>query len=118
MTNPSTGLPQDIIYFGPKYLNTIAELENNAVAKLGSMDEGSYDAFAEKMLKVAQEAGIANPKMAIGIKFKKGAHPFVSEQPYPIIKAEWSIFKKDAETMCEYMPKVFVVDGSKFTLPI
>ncbi len=25
--NPSTGLPEGIIYFGPKYLWTIAELE-------------------------------------------------------------------------------------------
>jgi hypothetical protein len=102
----------------PQYLWTIAELETNAVAQLGSMDEASYDVYMERMNKIAVENGIANPKLAIGIKFKEGAHLFLKEQPYPITKNEWSIFKNDAETMCEYMPKVFVVDGSKFVLPI
>ena len=116
--NPATGLPEGIQYFGPKYLWTVKELEQNAVAKLGSMTDGSYDDFEAKMLKIAKEAGIVKPKMAIGIKFKEGAHPFVKEQPYPITKEEWSVFKRDAQTMCEYMPKVFVIDGSKFTLPV
>lgn len=103
---------------GPQYLWTIAELELNAVAQLGSMDGASYDTYMARMNKIAVENGIANPKLAIGIKFKEGAHAFVTEQPYPITKNEWSVFKKDAETMCEYMPKVFIVDGSKFLLPI
>jgi hypothetical protein len=102
----------------PTYLWTIAELEANAVLKLGSMNEGSYESYIERMNKIAVENGIAKPTLAIGIKFKEGAHAFVSEQPYPITKNEWSIFKKEAETMCEYIPNVFVVDGSKFSLPI
>jgi hypothetical protein len=101
----------------PKYLLTIAELEANAI-ELGSMEEASYDTYVERMNKIAAEAGIARPKLAIGIKFKEGAHSSFEEQPYPITKGEWTVFKKDAETMCEYMPKVFVVDGSKFALPI
>ncbi len=118
MASQSTGLPSGVMYFGPKYLWTVAELEENAIAKLGSMDEGTYEDFAEKMLKIAKEAGIVQPKMGIGIKFKEGAHSFLKEQAYPITKNEWAVFKKDAETMCEYIPKVFVIDGSKFTLPI
>lgn len=42
---------------------------------------------------------------------------FVPEQPYAIKDAKkWSVIKKDAETMCEYIPKVFVIDGTKFKL--
>jgi hypothetical protein len=40
------------------------------------------------------------------------------ETPYPISKDEWDIFVSDARTMAEYMPRVFVVDGDKFTAPI
>ncbi|PIS01364.1 MAG: hypothetical protein COT84_02955 [Chlamydiae bacterium CG10_big_fil_rev_8_21_14_0_10_35_9] len=82
------------------------------------MDQTTYAECVEKMNKIAEEQGIIQPKLAIGIKFKEGAHAFVKEQPYPILEREWAIFKKDAETMCEYIPNVFVVDGSKFFLPI
>jgi hypothetical protein len=113
-----TGLPSGVVYHGPKYLWKIAELEENAIAKLGSMDEGSFEQFNAKMIEIATRLGISNPVMGIGIKFKPGAHSFVDEQTYPITKAEWVMFRNDAKTMCEYMPKVYVVDGLKFKLPI
>lgn len=101
------------------YLWTLEELYKNAYGEnLGSMDKGTYDEYQKKVNEVAKKAGIAKPKMAIDLKFKKGAHDFLSEQPYPINKDEWDVFLKDAKTMCEYIPRVFVVDGSKFSLPI
>ncbi len=119
MANQSTGVQSSkVVHCGPTYLMTVAELEKNAIATLGSMDEGTYEEFAEKMAKIAREAGIVQPKMGIGIKFKEGAHSFLTEQAYPITKNEWEVFRQDARRMCEYIPKVFVIDGSKFTLPI
>lgn len=70
------------------------------------------------MIQAAKITKVASPKMGIGLKFKEGASSFVTETAYPITKKEWSVFKKAAETQCEDMPQVFVIDGSKFTLPI
>ncbi|MGD2168671.1 MAG: hypothetical protein PVI40_00320 [Chlamydiota bacterium] len=117
MASAANTFPEGAFYCGPRYLWTIDELEENAIANLGPMDKTTYAECAEKMNKIAEEKGIIQPKLAIGIKFKEGA-AFVKEQPYPILEREWAIFKKDAETMCEYIPNVFVVDGSKFSLPI
>jgi len=41
-----------------------------------------------------------------------------TDQPYPISEAEWDIFIRDAKTMAEYVPNVYVVDGNKYTAPI
>jgi hypothetical protein len=99
------------------YLTTIAELEKNAVTMLGTMSEGSYEMFEAKMRKIAQDARIIKPLMVIGIKYKKGFLSFVPEQPYPIKTLDqWTINKKNSETMCEYIPKVFVIDGTKFKI--
>lgn len=104
--------------FQRQYLWTIQELEMSAVAKLGSMEEASYETYVERMNQIAKQNGIVTPILAIGIKFKEGADAFVKEQLYSITKDEWPVFQEDAKTMCEYMPKVFIIDGSKFILPI
>ncbi len=107
------------VMHGPRYIRGTAELEASAIAKLGSMDEGSYVDFVRRMLKVAEEAGITLPKLGISVKFKEGfeqeSHSFVKAQPSKLTNAEWEAFKKDAERMCECMPAVFVIDGSKVT---
>ncbi|MBF8263704.1 MAG: hypothetical protein HW387_1369 [Parachlamydiales bacterium] len=111
---------KETFFVGPSrpYLQTVDQLEKNAIARLGSMDSASYDDFVKKMHEVAAKKGIDRPTLAIGIIFKEGAHPFLKEIPYPVLKEEWSEFKDDCETMCEKMPEVFVVDGNKFALPI
>jgi hypothetical protein len=101
------------------YLTSIADLEKHAIAKLGSMDDNNYDEFTKRMKEVASKAGIINPRLAVGIKFKPGAHSFITEQAYPITeKSDWNMVQRDAATMCAYTPNVFVVDGSKYNLPI
>ncbi|OGY43314.1 MAG: hypothetical protein A2729_05335 [Candidatus Buchananbacteria bacterium RIFCSPHIGHO2_01_FULL_39_14] len=103
-----------------KYLSTLTELYAAAVADLGPMDQGTYSDFEKRVQEVARQHGIQNPKMIIDIKFKANtASSFgVTEQPYPIIASEWNKFREDAKTMAEYMPKVHVVDGDKYTAPI
>lgn len=97
-----------------KCLMTIKELEENAVADLGPMDKLPYDEFVIKMKNAAFKAGIQQPLLVIDIKFKPGVNSYVDEQPYPISGEEWNQYKADARKMCQYMPRVFVVDGSKF----
>lgn len=100
------------------YLWTLEDLYKNSVGdNLGTVDQGTYDEYKKKVDEVAKKTGIANPIMAIDIKFKKGAH-FASELPHSISKHEWDHFLKDAKKICEFMPCVFIVDGSKFSLPI
>lgn len=97
------------------HLWTIEELEKNAVAHLGSMDQDTYESYIAKMDAIAKTVEIAEPKLTIGLKFKSDVRACVKEYPYPIQeKTEWSTFELHVSTMCEYSPKVFVIDGSKF----
>lgn len=91
------------------YLLKIKDLEKNATAMIGTMNEGSYEEFSEKMLKVAKEAGIVKPQMAIGVTFKV-------KEVIGILDSsdKWSMYKEDINSMRQQMPKVFVIDGSKF----
>jgi hypothetical protein len=103
--------------FVPKqtYLTTIPMLEKYSVAKLGTMNDGSYDEFIEKMNKIAKEKGIMQPILGIGIKYKPKTH-FLTETAYPIIKNEWDTFKSDPTI--ESSPTVYIVDRSKHVLPL
>lgn len=86
-------------------------LEEKAFAKIGTMNEGSYEEFSEKMHKVAKEAGIVNPQMAIGILFKV-------QEKINIVDSQkrWSMLKESIEEMRppHPYPIVYVIDGSKF----
>lgn len=106
-----------VLYFGPKYIWTTKELEINAVAKLGSMSEASYEEYRKKMNEIASRAGIVNPKLGIGLKYKECVACYSHDLACPLIKEDWDRFKKYGEIFCEYMPNVFVVDGDKFILP-
>ena len=101
-----------------KYLMTLDELYAAAVANLGPMDQGTFASFKAKATAEAAKHGIGNPRLVIDIKLKEANVLGTKEQPYPISEPEWSVFVSDARTMAEFMPRVFVVDGDKFTAPI
>lgn len=109
-------MEKPIMYFGLQCLWTIPELEENAVANFGEMDKDSYENFKQRMNIVAQKQNIAKPQMAIGIKFQEYAHPVFREYICLITEHDWDEFEGDAESLYEYMPKVFVIDGSKFKI--
>ena len=100
-----------------KILRTIPELEENAIAKLGSMNRKSYEEFEKEMHRIAKTKKIAYPIMAIDLKFKEGTSRPVSEQPYGVFEFEWQWFRDEVSQECKYTPRVFVVDGSRFLLP-
>lgn len=89
------------------------------------MDQGTgtHAEFAERMMKIAREAGIVKPIMVLGIKYREEVDDvYSSEFPYllsshPDWWGEWTESKREAPSLCEYMPRVFVVDGEKFTFP-
>jgi len=97
------------------YLNTPQDLAANAIAELGNMAEGSYSHFVVAAA-TAAAGKTTRPKLGIAIRFKPevGQH----DQAYPISADEWDVFLNDARTMCTEIPKVFVVDGNRFSMPI
>jgi hypothetical protein len=70
------------------------------------------------MSTVARRKGVERPIMAIALQLNQVAHAARLEKPYAIIRGEWEVFKQEATIMGENMPKVFIIDGSKFVLPI
>lgn len=97
-----------------EYLWKPSDLKEKAIAELGTMDQGSYDHFMEK---ARQAASGKCPKYSLGIsiQFKPGMG---SDQAYPITRDEWGAFVSDARRMCVGMPKVYVFDPEKYSLPI
>ena len=105
------------VYSERLLLVTIEALEKNAIAALGPMDTDTYEKFTARMHEIAKKAGVVQPLMAISVKFKPG-NPFMTDQAYRITgETQWSVIKQDAAIRCEYVPNVFVVDGSKFVFP-
>lgn len=101
-----------------EYLWTLEALYAAAVANLGPMDQGTHASFTAKAKEEAAKHGIANPKLIIDVKLKEANGLGCQEQPYPIADFEWDDFVRDGKTMAVFMPRVFVVDGDKFTAPI
>ena len=102
-----------------EYLMTPAELREKAAEKLGPMDHGTYESYKARGEKRAQELGISLPLLGIDIELREPNEMGVTEQAHPITSAgEWVIFLNDARTMCTRMPDVYLVDGSKYSLPI
>ncbi len=100
------------------YLWSLAELAANALVNLGPMDQGDRAFFIQKAKEHPACQDVADILLGIGIKFKPGAHDTLTEAPYPCSENEWEQFQRDAKTMCEFMPEVFMLDGAKYSLPI
>jgi hypothetical protein len=97
------------------YLMTIDSLEKNAVAKLGLINEMSYDEFEQKMFEIAKKAGIVKPLLVTEIEQNIGIMRYTivtKKLPYLITKEAWSTFNENVKTY-KFTPRIFVVDGSK-----
>lgn len=101
-----------------QYLRNLDELYAAAVANLGPMDLGSFAEFQTRAAAESAKFGILNPKLVIDIKLLEPDVFGVTDQPYPIREDEWRITISDSRTMAAFMPRVFVVDGDKYTAPI
>lgn len=107
----------------PRYLWTSAELLDPSVwaVELWLLESGKYAATKAKMLEEAHLRGIKNPALCVDLIFKPGK---VSElwspgQPYPIREDEWEQFVSDIPEYCwDKIPRVYMVDDDKYTLPI
>lgn len=119
--DPSRG--QDFTVSKPRYLMTSSELLAPEVAavEIGTLEAGQYRAVKEKMMEEATKHGIAKPVMVADLIYQEGK---ISElgsagQPYPIIEDEWEQFVKDVPSFCgNKIPKIYIVDGDKFLIPV
>lgn len=107
---------QGFITAGPRYLWSLDELRHVSLADLGPLQANQYEKCRAQALEIGAKFGVASPKLVVGI-IQKPAYGGIS-QPYPIVKDEWNQFAEDAKTMCESIPHVHVVDGTRYTAPI
>jgi len=110
-------------YKGPQYLFTSAELLDPAVeaVQIGLLEAGKYDALKTKMDEVAAQTGIQEPKMLVDLIFKEGMTSGYGSpgQPYQVAEFEWETFAAEVPEFCgDNVPKVYVVDGTKYTAGI
>ena len=95
----------------------------HAYVQLGFMCEGNYDCFIKKMNEIAAKAGIVNPKLAIGLELQERGTllnppgPLIKKEVFHVTKEEWSTLEKNKDVMYNALPRVFVVDGSRYVLP-
>jgi len=100
----------------PRHLLSIEELEQNGIV-LGPLEDISYDAYVEKMNRVARDAGITAPLLGAGAKYSSTKMRGVLEETLNV--DEDTLF--DLKTFVDQgEPRacMFVVDSSKFRLPI
>ena len=96
-----------------EYLQTPAQLAAKGKL-LGDFAPGTtYSGFMDK----ARASGVPNPTLGLAITFKPGMH-FLEETAYPITVDEWAQFLADVPAYCTATPKVYVVDGGLYTMPI
>ncbi|HBB02376.1 MAG: hypothetical protein US89_C0010G0001 [Candidatus Peregrinibacteria bacterium GW2011_GWF2_38_29] len=106
-----------------RYLWTSDELLAPEVGEveLGKLESGRYAEIQAKMLQEANARGIRSPKLAVNLVFKPGKASELGStgQPYPILESEWETFVGDVPEYCgTNIPKVYLVDGDKYSLPI
>ena len=101
-----------------EYLWSPTELAQKGV-ELGDFKDGTtYDEFMERATSIARRRGFESALLGLALNFMPG-HPMgLTEYTYPISRDEWDTFLKDRDLYCSEMPKVYVVDGGKYRLPI
>lgn len=113
---------QESGYEGPKYLLFSEQLLDPEVeaVELGLLETGKFTDIYEKMVELAKERGIRTPKMVVDLPIREEMRlkPDSSGQLYPITEEEWELFVKDVPVYCNGVPKVYMVDGSKYTIGI
>ncbi len=115
-------MSQEQLLHSKKYLMTSQELLDPTVGaiEIGLLETGKFHELQQKMAVIAQENGIERPLMVVDLIYKANKLSELGSpgQPYPIIEAEWEIFVQDIPKFCDAVPKVYVIDGSKYTAPI
>ena len=107
----------------PLYLMTSDQLLSPEVGavEIGLLETGKFAEVYSKMQQEAASRGIESPRMIADIIFKKGAVTQFGSggQPYPINQQEWEACADDVPVYCgERIPKIYMVDGRRFTAPI
>jgi hypothetical protein len=110
-------------YLGPRYLWTSEELLDPEVGavEIGLLEAGAYETLKERMDELAVQSGMQKPRMIVDLIFKEGMTSQLGSpgQPYPIADFEWETFVADVPAYCgENVPRVYVVDGSRYTAGI
>jgi len=110
-------------YCSKKYLTTSKELLSPEVGavEIGLLISGKYQEVYQKMSLEARERGIRNPLMVVDLVFKEGKISYYGStgQPYPITEEEWEEFAADVLDYCgDKIPKVYMLDGDKYAVPI
>lgn len=113
----------NILGMTKRYLWTSQELLDPEVGavEIGLLEAGKYKELKEKMIKEAGEKGINKPLLVVDLIYSEGKKSQLgsSGQPYPISEDEWETFVKQAPEFCGVkVPKVYFVDGEKYTAPI
>ena len=99
------------------YLWKVADLDEKAIF-LGNMREKPYAGFLAQAQEQAAEAGITKVKLGLGLRFKPG-HPMgQSDSAYPPMEEEWDLLVSQIDEYCTEEPRVYLVDGDKYHLPI
>jgi hypothetical protein len=106
-----------------QYLWTSEQLLSPEVGavEIGLLEREKFAAIRFKMEHEAASRGIERPLMVADLIFQEGKRSELgsSGQPYPITEAEWEQFVADVPTYCgDRIPKIYMVDGNKFTAPI
>lgn len=98
---------------------TIARLRQCALGELGLMTNGSYDVFMRQARRIASQERVINPKLILDLVYINSSLSMsgLKETPYLISPNEWNDFVLDARVLLESMPRVYVIDGDKFTAP-
>ena len=107
----------------PRYIWTSEELLDPEVGavELGSLSAGKFGEIQQKMDELAKERGLHDPKMIVDLVFSESKKSEFGSpgQPYPIVEEEWETFVRDAPEYCgDRVPKVYMVDGTKYTAGI
>lgn len=109
--DPNYKLEIILNYREPK-LHTPKDLYDNAIAYLEPMDRATYGEFKEKVKIIAEKAGITKPIMCLDLIFEKDSK--ICHLPYQVSKHDWKTMQAYVGKLFKFMPRVFIVDGSKF----
>ncbi len=104
-----------------KNLWTLDDLYNVGTV-VGPLDTQSFDSLERTATRLAARMGIKNPKLVIDRKYKPRylslREKSKPHEPAPLIREIWAAYVKEARTMMEEIPDVYLIDGDKYTASI
>lgn len=94
----------------PPKIKTLKDLYVNAIADLGDMSKHTYHWFLER----AYQTGISKPIMFLNFEAAEDVH--IVSLPILITIDNWDFYQKFVIKCCTLIPRVFVINGSKFSV--